>query len=481
MTLSQSVSIGAALILGIVLILQRRVLISWSMIGAFFVTNLIFVNIGILLLPWTIPYLPVWLPRLKFSLLSQRDYAIGIVLAIGGVLLVLLFYQISHFVFSRGKLVVKAPNLLAVSRNTDHIPLGFNYSRLIKLSAAALFAAFTWLAFHLPFIVRGFVEGMMAGRPNVVIEARYVAASYYPYVLLVFNIIPFFAIALWVLSQQSNDARLKSYGVFYCLSAAFLLLAVFQKRPLILFLVCWLIAHLWSKYSSGFSVRKWYGQRPKRKQNYIQAIFYGAILFAILLVLYYGQTTIGRVGNQSILETIWTLTGVSVIRIFARLASPPPLYVHFFPNVDPFYGLSNLGLLGRLFGYTVYRDTSAIFTYFTGGQTGNAAASTLIDLYGAFGMKGWVIGSALVGIMLHRMDVWIHRMPVSVGTLTLTIFMFLFVYYLSQASVARSLMGYGGAIFVVLWFVLKEGSRVRAPMQGRMMQSPPTIQDGASS
>ncbi len=114
----------------------------------------------------------------------------------------------------------------------------------------------------------------------------------------------------------------------------------------------------------------------------------------------------------------------------------------------------NIGMLSKILGTNLYPDTSILFKYYYGFK-GSVATSSIMDFYGAFGVLGWVIGSILLGIGLNRMDSFLSRLPKNTGNIVLIIFMFLTVLYFSQASVARSMMGYGGIIFLSLWFILK--------------------------
>src|SRR5262249_20186469 len=189
-------------------------------------------------------------------------------------------------------------------------------------------------------------------------------------------------------------------------------------------------------------------------------LIYGVILFAILLGLFYAQTSIGR-DNESLYETVTILSTIAAWNIIGGLSLPSVMYVHYFPTIEPYYGLSNIKLLSSLLGFELYPNANRVYQYFAlGKEEGALALSALMDFYGAFGLIGWFLGAALIGILLNRLDGYLARMQPNGAKILLTIFMFVFVFYLSHASLANALLGYGGGIFVLLWIALKMDFRV---------------------
>ena len=87
------------------------------------------------------------------------------------------------------------------------------------------------------------------------------------------------------------------------------------------------------------------------------------------------------------------------------------------------------------------------------------ASAALVDFYGAFGLIGWAFGAIGFGIALNRVDAAIVRLRPDASRSLLAIFLFVSVYYLSNASVANTLAGYGGVIFALLWLLLRVPSR----------------------
>jgi hypothetical protein len=137
------------------------------------------------------------------------------------------------------------------------------------------------------------------------------------------------------------------------------------------------------------------------------------------------------------------------------------MHVHYFPTIEPYYGLSNLKLLSSLLGSDLYHNTERVYQYFALDRgDGALALSAVMDFYGSFGLIGWFLGAALIGILLNSLDISLARLQPNVAKILLTIFMFVFAFYLAHASLANALLGYGGGIFVLLWIALKMDFRV---------------------
>jgi hypothetical protein len=445
-------SVIASLAVVTILFVQRRVIFSWSAIGTFCMTNLFFVFVGVLALPWVRSSVEVWFPGYAWSLVTDKELKQGIVLTAGGGGLVLLFYQLSHLFFTKGRFIRRAPNLLS---SVSPITLGFSSRRLLILSLVSLLCVMVFVLSKLSVFLWGFRQGILGGRPDLVIVARRAATSNYLFVLLVYNVIPFFGVALWLLYRIRGGCILRFYAILFNICAATLLLLIFQKRPLMVFLSSLFLANLWvQQIKLRHVIGRWRSGVSTNIINKKKMLIYGTVLFAILLGLYYAQTQIGRSG-EGLFETVSALSRIAILRIVGRLSISPLMYVLYFPSVEPHYGLTNLGLLSKILGFELFLDTRRIFQYFTGLENGSVAISALIDFYGAFGIIGWLFGTILLGILLDRLDAMLVRLRPNAGNILFIIFMFVFVYYLSQASLARSLLGYGGGIFVLLWIMLK--------------------------
>lgn len=455
MTESQFFSILGCLFVLLTMSLQSGIVFSWSAIGVFYVTNLIFVCTGILIMPWILEQMPLWFPTLNTSLFTQQDFILATVLTVGGGALVLFFYQFSHFIFSGGKLYSRPPCVL----QTVLIPkLGFYRWRLLFISAIGLFVSIAFVYMNRSVFIEGIREGFLGGDPALVIEARKGATASYLFSLLVYNVMPFLAVGLWLLYRYVGGAFRGTYAMFFIVVAACLLVLTFEKRPLIIFLGSVFLANLKTGEGWGSHAKPLKKRAPGISKK--KVIIYGIILFSILLVLYYFHTKVGKQLDNT-LDIIEKLFQMALVRIFGRLATPSIMYAHYFPDVEPYFGISNIGLLSKIFGYQHISANEQVFNYFNivdplnplkGGTTASCA---LVDFYGGFGIIGWIAGCAFLGFMFERMDLRLARVKADVSKILLVVFMFVFVYYLSQASLFRSLLGYGGGMFVLLWILLK--------------------------
>jgi hypothetical protein len=242
------------------------------------------------------------------------------------------------------------------------------------------------------------------------------------------------------------------------------LLFLFQKRPLLLFLLWLCMASLCTNQikirRTSQRVNSSLSKGKNSRSSYKKILLYGAILFTILMGLFYTQTSIGR-NNESLYETVTLLSTIAAWDIIGAISLPSAMHVHYFPAIEPYYGLSSLKLLSSLLGSELYPNTKMVYQYFAlGTEDGALAISALMDFYGSFGLIGWFVGTALIGILLNSLDLSLARLQPNVAKILLTIFMFEFAFYLAHASLANALLGYGGGIFVLLWIALKMDFRV---------------------
>ena len=176
-------------------------------------------------------------------------------------------------------------------------------------------------------------------------------------------------------------------------------------------------------------------------------------------MLYYSATTYKF---DSIFEGVVKLTEVVLTRVFGRLAIPAFCYVHYFPAVEDHYALTNIGMFSKIFGYELYPDSKVLFNHFSRNKKeGSLAINSIIDFYGAFGYYGFFIGNTILGLILSALDAFLNRLEKNNINLIFIIFCFVFAYYLSQASLARSLLGYGFFFFMVAWLFLQKNFRIK--------------------
>ncbi|WP_299883688.1 hypothetical protein [uncultured Lacinutrix sp.] len=177
------------------------------------------------------------------------------------------------------------------------------------------------------------------------------------------------------------------------------------------------------------------------------------------MLLYYSSTTYQF---KSIFQGVSTLTEVALTRVFGRLSIPSFFYVSYFPDVGSHYGIRNIGTLGKIFRYEVFLDTQELFKHFSWREKkGTLAINSIMDFYGAFGYYGLIIGNITLGFFIGGLDVLLNKLEKNTVNLVFIIFCFVFAYYLSQASFARSLLGYGFFFFVLCWVYLQKRFKIK--------------------
>ena len=276
--------------------------------------------------------------------------------------------------------------------------------------------------------------------------------------------------ALQLVRRLHGGRGLRLFVALFNMCTATLLVFTFQKRPLLVFLCALLLANvataeLLAQRNAEHGLRGWV-QSPGRDWPLMRLAAYGTMAFVVLLALYQLQTQAasGAQDLRDLLQGIGTLTVMASATILCGQAVPAVLFAHYFPSIEPHYGLSSIGLLSRLLGSDLYRPTYAVYDYFVGFDyfvpfvdriEGSVASAALVDFYGAFGLIGWAFGAIGLGVALNRIDAAMTRLRPDAGRSLLAIFLFVSVYYLSNASVPNTLAGYGGLIFVILWLVLR--------------------------
>jgi len=243
------------------------------------------------------------------------------------------------------------------------------------------------------------------------------------------------------------------WAYFAVVASSVFLLLTFQKRPFLIYLICLFVAQLLS--SIYFHRTKFVlpTEFPKISYLLFQPLFRKLLLLCFLvggvLFLFY-RLTIEDTSSGLVVATV-------IDRILGRLSIMSIMYAHYFPLIEPHYGLSNIGMLSLLLGTDLYKDTVVVPNYFDiiVIAEGSGAICAIYDFYGAFGWLGVIFGSFGLGILMNLLDRWLTSLPASPVNAALYIFMLVFSYNLSQASVPRSLSTYGGATFIVLWLLLK--------------------------
>ena len=460
MTEAQTLAFCVAAITLVVLIWQRNRLLDFTCTAVFFISYLIFVLMGVLAAPWLIDdYLLRSYSYLDWLLITERDLMRTIVVVAGGLGLVLL----GNIIMDLGRLaatrqprstwgfLVHRPERFSPGRRRVRL-------RLISVVSLGLAGLYLWTK-------RGVV---LSGISSIYLNAD--VASYYSsrsevaelgliYYLLIFDVLPFLSVMAWMLYRYRRTVRNVLWAWLMVGSTSFLLLSTFQKRPFIFFLLCLVLAHFVSELYMGrlrLKVPRIFPTAPiywLTRVPWLKVILALGVLFAILVWLYSASTNIVATSG-SVGQALLTLTMVSLDRIFGRLSVMPMLYVHYFPAVSPHYGFTNVGKLMDLLGGQYFPDTVVVLRYFTGLDKGGGAIGAVVDFYAAFGWWGWGICCLALGVFLNILDHWLSSLSATILNRTFYIFMLVFAYYLSQASVARSLSSYGGIVFWLIWFVM---------------------------
>ncbi|WP_417746815.1 hypothetical protein [Rosistilla oblonga] len=444
--------------------MMRKTLINRSAISVFFLSHLVFVFIGVLLLPWVQPIMGEHIAigqskmsinlfaHIPFWVFSQQDYTRGIVLTVGGACIVLASYLSSNHILG-------SQQLKTCDRRDEKpasIIVDLHISRLYFISGFCLLMAALFATRNIGAYYHGLTVGILQGNPPAIIDARREVGDNFAMVLLSLSIVPFFSVVLWLLNQSKPGHRRTWYPRIYLVAAILLLVLTFQKRPLIVFIAILFFATRWLK-SSQSNTRNFDLALLLRKRIVDVMVLGG--LFGVVMLFYIAFSNYGRNG-ESIFDAVFGIAIVAGSRIVFRLATPGVMYAHYFPNVDGHYGFTNIGLFSKIFGFERYADTQAIFAY-CGGDGGGTAVCTLVDMYGGFSFYGWAAGSVLIGILLSRLDQFLISLSRrrSVLSIAITAFAFLSVYYMSQASIFRTLNGYGALWFALCGLILHKSAK----------------------
>jgi len=429
---------------------QWRVILSASLIGVFCTGTLVFTIVGLLLMPWMRPYLPTWFPRLQLEAIGGQDYLYADLLMVGGLALVLMAYQASHALAHHGRLCRTGPRLTALMRTSR---VDFSLPALLVATLAALAASVALMLQYRSQIEVGLVEGFLGANPLAMFVARREVGENYALFQLVQNVLPYYAVAMWLVWRVTGHRPIRGAALVACTAAAVMLVFLFQKRPLLVFLLMLGLLSAWGPSWRRALERRRRSVRPRASA--VRVVLFGSLLFALLCVLYFFSTTVVRGAPGGLVGAVGTLGQIALTRVVGRLALPVPMYTHVFPGIHEHYGLSNVGLLGRLWGAEFFPDTFYVFSVFSNsGISGSAAVPALGDFYGQFGFTGWFVGACLLGVALQWGDSVLVRVRDRPSGVLLIMAAMIFAYYLTQANLPRALLGYGGVVFLAQWLLL---------------------------
>ena len=226
------------------------------------------------------------------------------------------------------------------------------------------------------------------------------------------------------------------------------LILIFRKGPLLLLFVQLFILFILKSYS--------YDKTRLLSGLVSKGPIFVVVCLGILSALY----VFSGFSHDDPLEYLF----VSVSRIVGRLSLPALFYAEYFPKVDDFYGLENVRLFSKIFGFDLISDTALVGTYFerhTLFDISSVASSALYDFYGINGWYSVILGSLFLGTIIYVFDLLTQNLRIAKNA-TLFIFLTGIIYYFTQASLFRSFAGYGGVFYLALWFVVFKFRWVRA-------------------
>ncbi|MCK6533023.1 MAG: hypothetical protein L6Q84_08635 [Polyangiaceae bacterium] len=425
-------AVGSA-VLALVTVLERRRLFSTSTISGLFIAYLVFGFVGILLLPWARAGvvleedLRVGFGFIDWRKITDRDLSLSILIYVGGFLLALLGHRIAGSLARFQDAVYASPRELRVGR-------------LVAVAVPAVLLTVGHVALNPDVFAQGIETAIIGAEKAAVHEYRYAAVTNYPFVLTVYNVLPFLSTTLWAHSRSSHSPVLKVFSVFLASITAVMLLLTFQKMPLMVFAI-------------ALGATELAAQRARNADQTAvstarQAPRFVVVSLALLFLISLLQSAMK--GGEAQTDPL----RVSLREIFGRISVGAPMFVHYFPDLGDHYGLSGLRMFALVTGEPLFETTAVVFRYFTHSNEGSAAIAAIVDFYCAWGWPGWVIGCTLLGVALAQLDRLIRALPRGESRLLAIIYAFTFCMHLGQASVFNASFGYGGVFFLSLWFVL---------------------------
>lgn len=440
--------------------LQRDRIIDLTCMGSFFLSHMLLVMLGLLATPWQLEtYLPLNFPYLSWELVTERHLTGALIVVSAGMAMVLLGHVLGD-VLAYG-LAAKRRAQWADMLRRRHDESDVPYRSPTTLYFLLLIVATGFLSTRIGPVLDGLFIGYLGGD----VAAQYAARAAMqdlgrPFYYIVFNALPFLSLISWASARTLPSVRARRLSWALALSTAALLFATFEKRPLIVFLVGLLLTHIGSEVHAQRLTLRLPSHFPVSPRFWIEELPWRwlvpglAVASGILVGLYALSTEV--IAQFGVTVESWTtILNITISHVFGRLAVMPILYFGYFPRVHDFYGLTNIGALMGLLGKPTYDDTVAVLQYYSGATWGSGAIGCLFDFYAAFGPVGLVFLAVALGVLLNFTDRWLTRQGTGPLALAMRVSMLTTASYLAQASLPRTMATYGGAIFLVLWFVMK--------------------------
>ena len=418
-----------------VLLLFYKILFSVNLISVYVYCTIIFSGIGIYLYGFTDIFSHKY-QFLHLELLSDRDYANAVLIVHGGLLLVFLGYAIPARMTTA---FVRRPSLFLPISSMVAKPQRFGVKLMVVV---VLFLTLVYFFKHHATLISAelgtniILNSLTSHTTQIAL--RYSLSKDFFFIVFTTSILTYFTIYITALRNRITGVQ-KYAWILLLVIAIFLHLGLFQKRPLILFLVTFFWVYSVTRPGVSLSPR-----------FMIRAMLTAMLLgFVILSGLYF--IIFSGMGNDF---SLWKVLFISITQVLVRLANSALMTAHIYPEIDPFFGLNNVRAITVLFNFDFYPKDKIMFDIFsTSNNEGSTASAALVDFYGGFGWFGLVVLAPLLGCFFYLVEAYIRTQPNTLDRFIFTIFSCWFVYYLTQANFFRAAHGYGFFYFVVLRYL----------------------------
>lgn len=254
-------AIGAAAVMALLVVAQRRLIFSPSLLGVYCTATLIFTAIGVLVMPFVRPHLREIFPRLLLQGLTGRDFLYAYIIVVGGLAVVLASYQAAHAISHGGRLCREGPRLVGQVRGSA---LDFSLPALVVWASLSALVTAGMLFQYRSNIVLGIVEGFIAASPGAVFTVRRSIDSNYPLILMTRTILPFYCVALWLAWRVTGWRCVRQLAIGTIAASLVMLFSIFAKGALVAYLLMLAGLGAWgyprrgasrsSRRAEGFSV-----------------------------------------------------------------------------------------------------------------------------------------------------------------------------------------------------------------------------------
>src|SRR5690606_23366367 len=115
------------------------------------------------------------------------------------------------------------------------------------LTLCVLMFIMIYLLINREVLAIGIAQGLLGRQPDAILESWRAITSNYLYTILIYNVLPFITIASFYISLKRKRLFNKLLFLFLFTISFFLILSLFQKRPLIIFMLSLFVSGLFFK------------------------------------------------------------------------------------------------------------------------------------------------------------------------------------------------------------------------------------------